>query len=101
MGIEASENGIFTHYLIETLRANKGNVKNAFAELQEKVQWEVKRDYGSLQEPQLGGSWQGKELVLSLPASKPRPMTGVAGENFILPSAHQPKAPAANKPVAH
>lgn len=96
------QNGIFTHYLIESLRAKGGNVKAAFDELQSQVQWEVKRDYGAQQEPQLHGDWQGKTLVISNPATSPRPMTGVPGEQVIIPTASQIKPPVTQqKPVAH
>lgn len=86
------QNGIFTHYLIEALRSNRGDVQGAFPLLQEKVQWEVKRDYGFEQQPQLGGNWQGSQLVLSAPASKPRPMTNPRGEHALLNLATQPKS---------
>lgn len=67
-------NGIFTKYFIESLRsdANKIDVKKAFTQAQEKVEWEVKSAYNATQTPQLGGDWEGRELILSLPATRPR-----------------------------
>ncbi len=71
------QNGIFTRYLINALRQNKGtiDVQKAFAMIKDKVQWEADRDYGAKQTPQLGGSWSGQELILSVPAVAPRPMS--------------------------
>lgn len=70
-----SPNGVFTKYLVETLREKKGtDVKTAFAEVQKKVEWEVKSVFGEKQTPQLGGNWQGKELILSLPPTESRPV---------------------------
>lgn len=71
---ENSPNGIFTKYLLESLRENKGkvDVKTAFEELEKKVSWEVKSTYGESQTPQLGGDWEGKELVLSVVPSEHR-----------------------------
>ncbi len=70
-------NGIFTRYLINALRQNKGaiDVQKAFSSIKGPVQWEVKRDYGVQQSPQLGGNWTGQELILSVPATAPRPMS--------------------------
>ncbi len=99
---KTDQNGIFTHYLIQALRSCNGNVNQAFDKLQSQVSWEVKRDYGAQQEPQLGGNWQGRELVISSPAGSPRPMTGVPGEQVIIPTAVKIKPPATTpKPVAH
>ena len=68
------QNGVFTRNLIEALRANgtKINVPDAFKEMQEKVRWEVKCDYGAPQIPQLGGDWSGSELILSVVPTDPR-----------------------------
>jgi WD40 repeat protein len=68
-------NGVFTKYLLKELRQNrKGDVKSAFAEIQKEVAWEVKSVYGEKQTPQLGGHWEGRELILSAPATAPRPV---------------------------
>lgn len=71
----ASQNGVFTKYLLETLRTRNGkiDVKTAFADVQKKVGWEVQNAFGEKQTPQLGGKWEGKELILSVPAVEPRP----------------------------
>lgn len=71
----ASQNGIFTKYLLETLRTRSGkiDVKTAFADVQKKVGWEVQNAFGEKQTPQLGGKWEGRELILSVPAVEPRP----------------------------
>jgi hypothetical protein len=71
---QVSPNGVFTKYLLSALRKNssKTNVKTAFEELKKSVAWEVKNAFGESQTPRLGGDWQGKELILSTPASEPR-----------------------------
>ena len=70
-----SPNGVFTKYLVETLKEKKGSdLKTAFAEVQKKVEWEVKSVFGEKQTPQLGGNWEGKELILSLPPTENRPV---------------------------
>ncbi len=70
-----STNGVFTKYLLETLRQNKkADMRQAFQAVQKKVAWEVLSVYSQKQTPQLGGSWQGKELILAVPATEPRPM---------------------------
>lgn len=69
------DNGVFTNKLIEALRSGpRVDVNTAFAKLEKSVSWEVKRDYGFEQTPQMGGNWQGQKLILSLPASEPRDM---------------------------
>lgn len=66
-------NGVFTKYLIQALRGNNScDVKSAFADLQENVAWEVQNAFGEKRTPQLGGEWEGKELILSVPSSEPR-----------------------------
>lgn len=68
-----SQNGVFTKYLLDVLRANKNiDMKTAFENIQKKVGWEVKSTFGERQTPQLGGDWKGKELILSLPPKEPR-----------------------------
>lgn len=68
------QNGVFTHQLIDALRAkNKTiDVKEAFEKMRKKVTWEVKCDYGKKQNPQFGGDWKGSDLILSVPPSNPR-----------------------------
>lgn len=69
---QITPNGVFTKYLLETLRAKKGDVKLSFSEAQEKVSWEVKSAFNTTQTPQLGGEWEGRNLMLGLPVTKPR-----------------------------
>ncbi|MBP7862475.1 caspase family protein [bacterium] len=72
---KVSANGVFTKYLLEAFRADKkGDVKQAFNSVKKNVGWEVKSAFGESQTPQLGGEWEGKELVLTVPAVEPRKM---------------------------
>lgn len=73
---KVSNNSVFTKYLLEALRSNnrKVDVKSAFKTVQERVSWEVQNAFGEKQTPQLGGEWEGKELILTIPAMAPRPM---------------------------
>lgn len=72
---KVSPNGVFTKYLIEELRKSKTKiVKSTFADVQKKVAWEVKSVFGEHQTPQLGGNWEGNDLILSLPPTEPRPV---------------------------
>jgi tetratricopeptide (TPR) repeat protein len=68
-------NGVFTKYLIDSLKLNSNaSVKQVFEACAKKVEWEVKLTRASTQTPQLGGDWQGSPLILSAPATEPRPM---------------------------
>lgn len=73
---KVSNNSVFTKYLLEALRANnkKIDVKSAFKMVQDKVSWEVQNAFGERQTPQLGGEWEGKELILTVSPIAPRPM---------------------------
>lgn len=68
------QNSIFTKYLLRALKKSGGKVdlKSAFDEAKENVRWEAKSTYGKSQIPQLGGHWQGEEMILSTPAVRPR-----------------------------
>lgn len=68
------QNGVFTHQLIEALRAGAGkqSLKKAFDEVKEKVTSEVLDDRKELQEPVLESKWSGDDLILSAPPAKPR-----------------------------
>ncbi len=67
------ENGVFTKHFLKALKQNKNvDVKKAFEEAQENVRWEVKSTMSKSQVPQLGGKWEGAELILAAPATKPR-----------------------------
>ncbi len=83
-------NGVFTRSLIQALRTNKGRIeiKSAFETLKQSVNWEVKCDDGVAQTPQIGGDWQGSDLVISVPAAQPRSMGPVP------PAAPTPEKPA-------
>ena len=69
-----SQNGVFTKHLINALKTDstKIDIKSAFDRTKKEVCWEVKNSYGESQTPQLGGQWEGKELVLSVPPSECR-----------------------------
>lgn len=69
-------NGVFTKYLLDALRKNNKriDVKSAFSDVQKNVSWEVKSVFSEKQTPQLGGEWEGRELILSLPATENRPV---------------------------
>lgn len=68
-------NGVFTHHLIEGLRQKGSDTKlgEAFAFTEAKVQDEVLRDRGELQTPLLKSKWEGKDLVLGIIPTEPRP----------------------------
>jgi tetratricopeptide (TPR) repeat protein len=67
---KVTPNGVFTKYLIQNLKLTKGNVKNSFDKLKDDVGWEVQNAFNQQQHPQIGGQWQGKEMILnSLPTS--------------------------------
>lgn len=66
-------NGIFTKYLLQALRADKKtDIKAVFSKVQDQVGWEVQSAFNEKQTPQLGGDWEGRELILSVPATQPR-----------------------------
>ncbi len=71
---KASQNGVFTKYLLETLRSRGGkiDIKAAFADVQKKVGWEVQNAWGEKQTPQIGGQWEGREMILAIPAIESR-----------------------------
>lgn len=79
-------NGVFTRHLIDSLRAGvKVDLRSAFSKCNQEVQWEVKRDRGFPQTPQIGGNWEGSPLILSLPASQPRKMSLEKFAEFGIP----------------
>lgn len=69
---KTASNSVFAKYLLQELRLTGGNVKNSFAKLKQQVEWEVKNTLGETQTPQLGGNWEGAELILSAPPTAPR-----------------------------
>ncbi len=93
-----SNNGVFTKYLIEALRKNnKVDVKTAFAEVEKQVSWEVKSVFGEKQTPQLGGNWDGQQLILSVPASESRPMLNPDLLKMMQPTGTPPLSNSAQK----
>lgn len=66
------QNGVFTHQLIEALRAGKPTLSQAFERLKESVQSEVLQDRAELQTAVLKSKWKGNDLIISAPATKPR-----------------------------
>jgi len=68
-------NGVFTKYLIEGLRQKgKGTtLGEAYQYMKDKVQEQVLAERGVLQTPILKSKWEGKELALLTPPTKPRP----------------------------
>ncbi|MBL0188190.1 MAG: caspase family protein [Candidatus Obscuribacter sp.] len=68
------QNSVFTRNLIEGLKSNgdKTTLGEAFEYMKDKVQEEVLRDRGVMQTPVLKSQWQGSELAMALPPSKPR-----------------------------
>jgi hypothetical protein len=54
------------------LRLTGGNLTKAIDKLKSDVGWEVQSAFNQQQHPQLGGNWQGKDLILSGAATQPR-----------------------------
>ncbi|MBX9696220.1 MAG: caspase family protein, partial [Cyanobacteria bacterium] len=98
---KGSQNGVFTRNLIEVLRENgtKIDATNTFSELRKRVQWEVKRDFSRDQTPQLGGSWEGRDLVLSVQPISPRPAGTAATEGLIPLEKPTPAAAPSGKSI--
>jgi len=69
-------NGVFTHQLIEALRAQSGkaSLSQAFERLKDAVQSEVLQDRSELQTAVLKSKWSGNDLIISAPPTKPRPV---------------------------
>jgi uncharacterized caspase-like protein/Tfp pilus assembly protein PilF len=65
-------NGVFTHYLIEGLK-EKDKLGEACNYMKDKVQQEVLRDRGELQDPVVGSHWEGDDLVVSVVPAAPTP----------------------------
>lgn len=91
-------NGVFTKNLIDVLRENgtKLDAVNTFEQLKKRVLWEVKRDFCKEQTPQLGGSWEGRDLVLSIQPASPRSAGSAAVDGLAAPAA-QPVSTTAGK----
>jgi len=76
------QNGVFTKALMDGLTANGANtkLKDAFDILKNKVNVEVKEDDGQRQTPVLKSQWNGDDVSLALPPSKPRPLPAAVKE---------------------
>ena len=66
-------NGVFTHQLIEALRAKGPSTElgTAYDVMRKQVQQEVLHDRGELQSPVLKSNWEGRGLLLSAPPTSP------------------------------
>ena len=78
------ENGVFTKNLLESLRKDeKQPLVSAFKQASEVVASEVKEDRpGARQTPILSGKWDGKDLILSVPAAAPQDIPQSVAENL-------------------
>ncbi len=65
-------NSVFTHYLIEGLK-EKTKLGDACTYMKDKVQQEVLRDRGELQDPVVGSHWEGDDLVVGVAPAAPTP----------------------------
>jgi hypothetical protein len=71
------QNGVFTHQLMESFRKNGARTKlgDAFKNLLQTVQDEVQQDDATSQTPKIRTDrWQGNDLILAAPPSKPQPL---------------------------
>ncbi len=80
-------NGVFTHQLIQALRAKGSNTElgTACEIMRKQVQQEVLRDRGELQTPVLMSKWEGRNLILAVPPTNPRP----GMQELLIPTASQ------------
>ncbi|MBP7861291.1 tetratricopeptide repeat protein [bacterium] len=86
------QNGVFTKALMDGLTANGANtkLKEAFDILKDKVNTEVKEDDGQRQTPVLKSQWNGDDVSLALPATKPRQLP-IAVKQLLAPDSATPK----------
>lgn len=72
---KSDANGVFTKYLMQTLRkdGNSTKIGSAFKDLKDGVQSEVLHDRAQLQTPVMRSKWEGTDLALAAAATKPRP----------------------------
>jgi TolA-binding protein len=100
-----AQNGVFTKYLIESLRTNGNNTKlgTAFQNLKDSVQQEVLRDRGVLQTPVLKSKWDGADLQLAVKPTAPRPaipiQIAVATPPMVSPSSKSANSAPALTPL--
>lgn len=75
-------NSVFTNHLMKALRLNgdRTTLGQAFGYMKSCVEEEVRRDRGGLQTPVLKGVWQGDELMVAVPPTRPGP--GLDDENL-------------------
>jgi len=69
------QNGVFTHGLLDGLKASGGKVPlgAAFEKAQQEVENEVREDRpGARQSPMLNAKWAGNDIILSVPAAEPQ-----------------------------
>lgn len=68
-------NSVFTKHLMTALRVrgDKTTLGEAFKALRERVEDEVQRDRGRVQIPVMKSQWEGRDLIISVPAVAPRP----------------------------
>lgn len=68
------KNGVFTHGLIESLKCNgqKTKLSDAFSALKESVEQEVRFDRKADQTPVMKMTWNGKEMAILAPPTRPR-----------------------------
>lgn len=83
-------NSVFTNHLIKALRVNgdQTTLGQAFGSMRTAVEEEVRRDRGGMQTPVLKGVWQGDELMVAVPPSKPGP--GLDDDNLASNTADTP-----------
>ena len=78
-------NGVFTHHLLDALRAHGGKtpLSDAFIHTKEGVQEEVQRDFATDQSPRLkNDTWGGNELLITLPPADPHPLPPAVGSSL-------------------
>lgn len=70
------QNGVFTRQFIEAMRSPSGKptISQVFSNMKEAVQSEVLQDRKELQTAVMKSKWRGKELIISAPPAKPRPV---------------------------
>lgn len=92
-------NGVFTHHLIDALGSagSKTAISQAYQQLRDNVQQEVRFDRVTKQTPMLLSKWKGADLALCAPAAAPRQVLPSLGEEVISsPPPPPPAKPASN-----
>lgn len=97
-------NGVFTRQFIKAIENNpqQGSVGKLFADVHQTVEDEVRLE-GQSQTPEMKGTWDGKELVLTAPPASPRPLPPSVKELLSVFDKNKTGSPAgaaeATKPV--